>query len=182
MRVIGGIRKRYRLYSPRNDKIRPTSDMIKETLFNLLGDDLEGCVFWDLFSGTGQIGIEAISRGAKISYFLEKDKDALKLINENLSHVQLSEFSRVIPGPVISGIKKIKDIPDIIFMDPPYREGLYEETFKALFERGLNTDTKIIAEAPKDFDFSFTNDLGFVVIREKIYKSTKHVFFKLKGE
>ena len=176
MRVIAGDKRRMVLYSPRNDRIRPTGDKIKETLFNMIGYKVEGAVFWDLFSGTGQIGIEALSRGAAFCEFFDTERDALALIEENLKHTKLYENGRIIRGSLPMTISKGREVPDIIFMDPPYDKGFYLPVFKELASMELSEDVLIIAESDLKEDFSFLEELGFTAQKEKLYKSSKHVF------
>lgn len=180
MRVIAGERRRYVLKSPKGDKIRPTSDQIKETLFNMIGNMLYDKVFVDMFAGTGQIGIEALSRGANFCVFIDKDRDAIKLINENIEHTGYDEYSRVLQSPLPGGIKRLGEYsPDIIFMDPPYKANLYQDTLTEISGiSDLSPDILIIAESDKNEDFSFVNGLGFFIDKEKIYKSSKHVFIR----
>ena len=98
MRVIAGTARSIPLKTPKGDKTRPTIDKHKETLFNCLSDRLYDCIFVDLFSGSGGIGIEALSRGAKKAYFVENDKEALGCIRENLKKTRLEENAVVIPS------------------------------------------------------------------------------------
>lgn len=108
LRVIAGSARRLRLKTPEGTNTRPTTDRIKETLFNILQPHVEGCVFLDLFSGSGGIGIEALSRGAKKAYFVEHNREAAKLIRENLEFTRLSQgavvldnFPGAFPGPPV---------------------------------------------------------------------------------
>lgn len=180
MRVIAGERRRYKLFSPRGDKIRPTADIIKETLFNMIGDDLYDTVFCDLYAGTGQIGIEALSRGAKFCVFLDRDKDAIKLIRENIEHVGYEEYSAVVSGVLPASIKRIEEYsPDVFFLDPPYSKGLYEPTLAEISSLlCVNEDTLIIAESSINEDFSFVSNYGLYIEKEKLYKSSKHIFLR----
>lgn len=184
MRVISGERKRYVLKTPKGDKIRPTSDKIKETLFNIIDDLLYDKVFLDLFSGTGQIGIEALSRGAKQAIFIDSDKQAIKLITDNVEHVEYKDISVIIHGYLPGSIKKAAGYtPNIIFMDPPYKIGIYESVFNEIKNNiPISEDLLIIAEASKEEDFSFLSDLGFYIEKEKIYKNQKHIFVRSKYE
>lgn len=181
MRVIAGKCRRYKLFTPRGEKIRPTSDIIKETLFNMLGDRLYNCVFADLFAGTGQIGIEAISRGAQKSVFIDFDRESIGLIKKNLEHTGLTDEAIVIQGPLPRAVSSLqRHSPDVIFMDPPYNKGLYRDLFVALKElECVQVGALIIAESSLSEDFSFLEEEGFSLEREKTYKSSKHVFAQL---
>ena len=122
MRVIAGSARRLLLKTIEGMDTRPTTDRIKETLFNMLNTQIPGCTFLDLFSGSGAIGIEALSRGAKQAFFVESNPEAVSCIRENLSRTHLEEGALVLSCDVIPGLKKLEGRNprfDIIFMDPP---------------------------------------------------------------
>ena len=180
MRVIAGTARSLRLKTPEGLDTRPTTDRIKETLFNMLMPYLSGAVFVDLFAGSGGIGIEAISRGAKKAYFVENAQKALDCINDNLAHTHFTQQAVVVKQDVFAALRgSIKDDADVIFMDPPY-EQLYEKrALEILSEASYVTeDTLIVVEATLDTSFDYVEKLGFEVIKEKRYKTNKHVFIK----
>lgn len=159
---------------------RPTQDRIKETLFNMLQNDVPGAVFLDLFSGSGGIGIEALSRGARKAYFVDNDPKALSCIQENLSFTKLSDKSIVIKQDAVSALASIyeKEV-DIIFIDPPYNNGHEERILPFLQSRKYVTeDTLIIVEASLDTKMDYAPEFGFEIIKEKKYKTNKHIFLK----
>ncbi len=179
MRVIAGSARRLRLKTPEGTNTRPTTDRIKETLFNILQPHVEGCVFLDLFSGSGGIGIEALSRGAKKAYFVEHNREAAKLIRENLEFTRLSQGAVVLQQDVFSALGSIREKADLIFMDPPYGQGMEKQVLARLFREAFVTnDTLIMIEAALPTDFSFVEELGFTLIREKRYKTNKHMFLR----
>ena len=180
MRGIAGEARSLPLKTPEGQDTRPTTDRIKETLFNILQGDIPGSIFVDLCSGSGGIGIEAISRGAKRAYFAENAVKAAKCIQDNLSFTKFTDRAVLLKQDVVSALGGIheKEV-DVIFMDPPYQAGLEEPVLSALSRASYVTeDTLIIIEAELNKDFSFTQDYGFEVIREKKYKTNKHVFMK----
>lgn len=180
MRVIAGTARSLRLKTPEGLDTRPTTDRIKETLFNMLMPYLSGAIFVDLFAGSGGIGIEAISRGAKKAYFVENAQKALDCINDNLTHTRFTQQAVVVKQDVFAALRgSIKDDVDVIFMDPPY-EQLYEKrALEILSEASYVTeDTLIVVEATLDTSFDYVEKLGFEVIKEKRYKTNKHVFIK----
>ncbi|MBE5832547.1 MAG: 16S rRNA (guanine(966)-N(2))-methyltransferase RsmD [Butyrivibrio sp.] len=183
MRVIAGSARRLKLVTPEGNDTRPTQDRIKETLFNIIQIEVPGSVFIDLFSGSGGIGIEALSRGAKKAYFIENAANAYKCILENIKTTHFEDFSTVIKSDVVIGLRNIhEEEADIIFIDPPYHDDLYQRTIMQLGSMNYVTkNTMIIVEAPLETDFSFVGDLGFEVRREKEYKTNKHVFIYRKG-
>lgn len=177
MRVIAGSARSLPLKTPEGLGTRPTTDRIKETLFNMLQTKVGGSVFVDLFSGSGGIGIEALSRGAKKAYFIEYDKKALNCIKDNLSFTKFNDKAMVINADVCSAIDRITEEADIIFMDPPYDSGLDLVVLKLLKNSAIITeDTLIIVETELHRDLKEFEDCGYTVSKEKKYKSNKHLF------
>ena len=162
---------------------RPTTDRIKETLFNMLQNDIEDCSFLDLFSGSGAIGIEALSRGAEYAVFVENNKNAVKCIKDNLMFTKLSDKARVIENSVLSAINILNGnrVFDVVFMDPPYNKNIEKEILENLIKSNIiDNKSLIISEASLDTDFSYVSDMGYEVIKEKLYKTNKHIFLKKK--
>lgn len=180
MRVIAGRARHLKLKTPDGLNTRPTTDRIKETLFNMLQPYLQESVFIDLFSGSGGIGIEALSRGAKRAYFVELNKEAYACILDNLKFTKLTEESTVLRQDVLAAIGNIHEKEaDIIFMDPPYGQEYEKRVLERLCDMPYVTEnTLIIVEMPLTEDFMYALELGYNVVREKRYKSNKHVFFK----
>lgn len=180
MRVIAGTARSLPLKTPIGPDTRPTTDRIKETLFNIMQADVPGSIFVDLFAGSGGIGIEALSRGARHAYFVENAKEAIGCIQENLVFTKFTDRSTLIKQDVLSGLSLINEKQvDIIFMDPPYRMGIEQSIFSVLQnQRYVTEDTLIIVEAELKNDFSFLESYGFRIIREKIYKTNKHIFVR----
>lgn len=161
---------------------RPTLDKIKETLFNILTPYISGSSFLDLFSGSGSIGIEALSRGSSFCAFVDNDKRAVRCIQENLSHTHLEEDALVIAKNALAAINELslkKFRFDIVYMDPPYASGYEKAVLDALIRSDIISDESIIIiEADKHTDLSFVENSGFMLTREKIYKTNKHCFLK----
>jgi 16S rRNA (guanine966-N2)-methyltransferase len=186
MRVIAGKAKRLQLKTIEGMETRPTTDRIKETLFNIIYPLLADCNFLDLFSGSGAIGIEALSRGAKSAVFVESSKAALDCIKYNLHNTRLSEEAKVMHTDALSAIRALElqgKVFDVIFMDPPYNQGLERQVLEALQNSNIVcTDTLIIVEASLDTDFEYLADTRFQIDRVKEYKTNKHVFIKRKQD
>ena len=179
MRVIAGKARSLKLKAPLGEHTRPTTDRIKETLFNMLQGEIPGCFFLDLFAGSGSIGIEALSRGADLAVFVENDKNALNCIEENLAHTKLEKHAVICRQDVFVSLQSLeyKYSFDIVFMDPPYDNELERRVLEYLTVSSLITDeTLIIFEASLDTDISYLEDLGYELIKEKKYKTNKHVF------
>lgn len=183
MRVIAGKARRLILKSTPGFDTRPTSDKIKETLFNILQPDIPGSCFLDLFSGSGGIGIEALSRGSKSCVFVENNAKAVRVIRENLQHTGLEEYALLIPSSVLSAIHELKVRGfrfDIVYMDPPYHAGFEEPVLNALSSSGIITpDSIVIVEADIRNTLSFIENSDFSVVRNKVYKTNQHYFLKL---
>ena len=185
MRVIAGSAKRLELKTLDGMDTRPTTDRIKETLFNMIAPYLYGCIFLDLFSGSGGIGIEALSRGAKEAVFVEKNPKAMACIRENLTHTGLTKRDVLMNQHVRMAMMQLEGTKtfDYIFLDPPYRQELEKEVLDYLAGSSLvYEDTVIIVEAAKDTDFSYVGKLGFTLLKEKVYKTNKHVFLEKTGK
>jgi len=134
MRVIAGSARRLLLKTPLGDNTRPTTDRIKETLFNMIQNEVPGSVFLDLFAGSGAIGIEALSRGADYAVFVENDKNALTCIEENLKHTGLNDKAGIYKQDVFVSLQSLeyKYEFDIVFMDPPYDKELERRVLEYL--------------------------------------------------
>ena len=183
MRVIAGKARRLLLKSTPGFDTRPTSDKIKETLFNILQPDIPGSRFLDLFSGSGGIGIEALSRGSSRCVFVENSKKAVQVIQDNLDHTGLSVYAEVIPAHVVTAIHTLglrREQFDIVYIDPPYSKGYEQPVLEALAQSGIVTpDTQVIIEADIHNRLEFLTDSPFVVVRNKVYKTNQHYFLKL---
>jgi 16S rRNA (guanine966-N2)-methyltransferase len=135
MRIISGNFKGKRLKAPKGQTLRPTSDRVKESIFNILGREINGKTVLDLFAGTGNLGIEALSRGAARVVFVEKGRQAIRVIEQNLSQCGMWPRSEIIQKDVhraIGVLGRRGDCFDLVLMDPPYERGLVERTLKKL--------------------------------------------------
>lgn len=180
MRVIAGTARSLPLKAPQGMGTRPTTDRIKETLFNILQPDIPGSVFVDLFSGSGAVGIEALSRGARKSYFVENAKEPIACIIDNLKFTKLEDKGVLLKQDVVSALSNIyeKEV-DIIFMDPPYDMNEEERVFASLeSQRYVTEDTIIIVEESLNANLDFVENYGFEIVREKKYKTNQHIFIK----
>ncbi len=179
MRIIAGTARSLPLRSIEGRDTRPTTDRIKETLFNILQTGIEGCSFLDLFAGSGQIGLEALSRGANHAVFVENSKKACACIEENIRFTRFDARAKLLSMEASGALRTLEgnDSFDYIFMDPPYQSGMEQEVLIYLAGSGLlKEDGVIIIEAAADTDFSYVSGMGLKVIREKKYKTNKHIF------
>ena len=182
MRVIAGKARRIQLDTLPGLDTRPTTDRIKETLFNMLQPYLADCDFLDLFAGSGAIGIEALSRGAANAVFVENNSNAAKYIESNLKKTGLDSQAKLLKTDALTGIHAAESegmVFDIIFMDPPYNKDLERQILETLStSKILYADTLIVVEASLETSVDYANDLGFEIVKEKKYKTNKHFFLK----
>ncbi len=184
LRVISGSARNLQLKTPEGLDTRPTTDRIKETLFNMLQCDVPGSIVIDFFAGSGAIGIESLSRGAKKAYFIDNSREANSCIVENIKHTHFEDKAVVFMQDAIRASMQIHESHvDLIFMDPPYDKGLERELLTVLKTKPyVSSDTLFVIEASLETDFDYLDDLGFELIKEKKYKTNKHIFTQLKGE
>ena len=171
MRVITGKARGVQLKTPEGMLTRPTADRVKEALFSIINFDIPMANVLDLFGGTGQLGIEALSRGAKSAVFVDQREDACKLIRENLRRTKLESQGRVVRSDYLDYLRRSKEKFDIILLDPPYAEVFLENALKCITEIDiLKSDGIIVAERPVEKELPFEFE-GFT--RSKDYKYGK---------
>ena len=158
MRVITGKARGVVLKTPNGMATRPTADRVKEALFNIIQFDVPTARVLDLFGGTGQLGIEALSREAKSAVFVDEREDACRLIKENLKRTKLEQFARVIRSDYMAYLNTCRDKFDIIILDPPYAEVFLENSLKMITEIDiLQSGGIIVTERPlgKELNLDF---------------------------
>ena len=167
MRVIAGSAKSMPLKTIPGLETRPTTDRVKETLFNMLQPYLCECRFLDIFAGSGGIGIEALSRGAQFCVFIEKNRKA------DRADVWCKDIFQAV------AFLENEEPFDCIFMDPPYNQELEKQVLELLRDvKFVNEDTRIIVEASLETDFSYLEELGFSIDKIKRYKTNQHIFIR----
>ena len=173
MRVVSGTARGVILKTPEGLQTRPTADKVKEAMFSILQFDLPGTAVLDLFSGTGQLGIEALSRGAKSAVFVDAWDKACTLIKENLRRTKMDQSGKVVRSDYLSYLRSCKEQFDIILLDPPYAEVFLETALNCITEIDiLRTGGIIVCERPieKELPWDFP---GFT--RSKDYKYGKTI-------
>ncbi|MBQ6839861.1 MAG: 16S rRNA (guanine(966)-N(2))-methyltransferase RsmD [Oscillospiraceae bacterium] len=149
MRVITGKARGVALKTPDGLATRPTADRVKEALFSIIQFDIPGAAVLDLFGGTGQLGIEALSRGAKCAVFTDEREDACRLIRENLKRTKLDAHAKVLRSDYMAYLRTCREKFNIIFLDPPYAEVFLENSLKMITEIDiLQTGGIIVTERP----------------------------------
>ena len=168
MRVITGKARGVVLKTPEGMQTRPTTDRVKEALFSIIQFDIPGCKVLDLFGGTGQLGIEALSRGAKSAVFVDASDAACKLIRENLKRTKLENDAKVVRSDYMEYLRRCHETFDVIFLDPPYAEVFLENSLNCITEIDiLQTNGIIVTERPLEKELSW-DILGYT--RSKDYK------------
>ena len=182
MRVISGSARGCKLYSLEGLDTRPTTDRIKETLFNIISPRIYDCVFLDVFSGSGAIAIEALSRGAKKAVLIEKSPEAVSVINKNIEKTRVGDRAEVLKMDALSAVEKLKGSGekfDLVFMDPPYNNDLAWPVMKALKENNLlSEDALIVIEESSSANIPAVE--GFNMYRTKDFKTTVISFWNLE--
>ena len=186
MRVIAGKCRSLPLQSVPGKNTRPTTDRIKETLFNLIQPYVPEARVLDLFAGSGALGIEALSRGAAHAVFVDVDRRACEIISANLRFTKLEEQDKVHRGEspgVLRYLEGGDDIFDLVFLDPPYGRDMEKAALQALGESSLvHPDTLYVVEADLQTPFLWLRESGFRCIKEKAYKTNKHLLIQKEAE
>ncbi len=181
MRIIGGHCKGMKIKSPQMASVRPTSDQVREALFNILINRVGGTFFVDLFAGSGSVGIEALSRGAETCIFIEKNHQCVKIIKDNLIKLNLITKADVFQCDVFAGLKrlsKLKQKIDCFYIDPPYRSLIVPEVLSVIKENGLiNKEGVVIVEHFKKNELHMDNNWN--LISSRYYGDTALSFYKI---
>ena len=182
MRIIAGTAKGMTLFSVKGDGTRPTTDFVKENLFNIIRDDLRGEDFLDLFTGTGAVGIEALSRGARAACFVDISPKSLAVVKRNLEKAGFGARALVVKGDASRAVNKLAGRKfKLIFLDPPYFVDLAEKSLGMIVQQDiLARDGYIVLEMSKEEAVPMVG--GLVVLREKEYSGTRLVFYGLGHE
>lgn len=180
MRVITGSAKGRKLLSPQGERVRPTTDRIKEALFNIIGENIKNSILIDCFAGTGNIGVEALSRGAKKCYFIDNDFKSIEIIHNNLELTNLKKNAIIMNSNVSNALKKIeikKEKVDFVFLDPPYLQEYINPTMKSLSENNiLKQNNWIIIEHSKKEHLE--EQYGKIkCFRQQVYGNTSLSFY-----
>ncbi len=181
MRIIAGRARSLPLKTVPGMETRPTTDRIKETLFNMIHNQLPQASFLDLFAGSGGIGLEAVSRGATQAVFVEQNKKACACIQENINFTKFKQECTLLCMDALAALRSMENRYqfDIVFMDPPYDRLFERQVLEYLRESSLiNEDSLLIVEASLETDFSYLDELGYELIKIKKYKTNVHAFIQ----
>ena len=179
MRIIAGTARSLPLKTVEGMDTRPTTDRIKETLFNIIQNEVPGAYFLDLFAGSRQIGLEAVSRGARYAVFVENNRKACACIEDNIHFTKFDRETKLYQSDAVSAIRSMegKYKFDVIFMDPPYDHMYEKEVLECLKDSSiLKEETLIIVEASLHTSFDYLEELGYTLKKLKTYKTNVHAF------
>lgn len=169
MRIIAGELKGRRLFPPKDNRIRPTTDKVKESIFSMIAAYPEDAIVIDLFSGTGNLGLEAISRGAKRCYFGDKSRQSIELTKQNIAYCKQEENAVTILGDFEQILRRIPEKSELIFLDPPYKRGLINRCFEMISQLSLLSEDGIIVAEHGVEEPLAEKMSGFSKLKEKIY-------------
>lgn len=180
MRVISGIKRGTLLFSPEGEETRPTTDRVKENIFNLIQFDMPRGPVLDLFAGSGAMGIEALSRGSEFATFLDMSPSACNVIRKNIKKTGFCDKSEIINKSFEDFLKSSHLKYSLIFLDPPYHKGYIEKALEIIERKNiLNPDGIIVCEC--DYDEVAGENTGLIKIKEKSYGRVKVTVFKHSG-
>ncbi len=183
MRIITGEYRGRRLETPVGNDVRPTTDKVKEALFNLIMADVPEAVVVDLFSGSGNLGLEALSRGASRCYFCDSSRDSIALIRRNVEYCRAQERSVIYTADYRKALDKIREKVDVFLLDPPYRKGILPDCLARIEEAGLLAeDGVIVCEHGTDEPMEDVIG-GFEKFKERSYGSiTLTIYSRTRGD
>lgn len=182
MRVITGSARGMRLGELKGSATRPTTDKVKEAVFSAIQFEIEGTRVLDLFAGTGQMGIEALSRGAESAVFVDSRREAAQLVRDNLTHTRLSDRAQVVCGDALGYLAAAQRPFDLIFLDPPYATELLDRALARIAEAGLLAPGgSIVAESAAEKELALPEG-GFRLRREYRYGRIKVTILAAGGE
>ena len=171
MRIISGSRRGHKLLEFGGDSVRPTTDRVKESIFNLIQEYVPQSVCLDMFAGSGALSLEAISRGAKRAVLLDKDKRSVDIIRKNVQSLDFEEQCERRNEDCFIYAKKAGEKFDIIFLDPPYNKGFIEPVLSEIVKNELLTDGGIVVLESDDTDFSGEKE-GLTILKQRKYGRT----------
>ncbi len=175
MRIIAGQAKGRKLITPNGDDVRPTTDRVKEAVFSMIAPYIHGSLVLDLFSGTGNLGLEAISRGAEKAFFVDKSRDSIKIISRNILKLDMKSKSEIKNTDALKAIDDFRSSNikfDIIFMDPPYGKGIIKSCIEEIDRSGLLNKDGIIVIEHNELEKIDANIGNLNILKDKKYGNT----------
>ncbi|MCI5721000.1 MAG: 16S rRNA (guanine(966)-N(2))-methyltransferase RsmD [Firmicutes bacterium] len=182
MRIITGEYRGRRLESPAGYDVRPTSDKVKEAVFNIIMNEVWDATCVDLFAGTGNLGLEALSRGARKCYFGDNSRESINLIKNNVKMCRAEDKSVIIAGDYSKILGRINEKVDIFFLDPPYKDGLYENCLEIIDSLDLLSEEGIIVAEHGVRDYVPETVGSLEIIKERKYGKIMVTIYAKKSE
>lgn len=183
MRVISGKARGLKLNAPKNDDVRPTTDRVKESLFNMINSYMMESEILDLFAGTGSLGIECLSRGADKCVFVDSSKESIGIIKSNIKKARVEDKSTVLNSDFKSAMKSLSlknQSFDVIFMDPPYYKNMFSDALSGVDQNNLLKEDGIIV-VEHDTKDEFPDSIGRLYkSKDKKYGNTTITFYKME--
>lgn len=177
MRIISGIRRGHKLYEFCGQDVRPTTDRVKESVFNLIQGYVSSARVLDMFAGSGALSFEALSRGAEYAVLIDNDKRSIDIIKKNITELKFEDICRTYEMSCFDYVKSCTEKFDIIFLDPPYNKGLIEPALTAISENKLLSDTGIVMLESDNTDFK-SDFFGLEMIKQRRYGRTYITIYK----
>lgn len=171
MRIISGMRRGHKLLEFAGDDVRPTTDRVKESIFNIIQNFVPGAVCLDMFAGSGALSLEAVSRGAARAVCIDNDKNSVDIINKNVESLRFSEYCTIKCMSCFSYADETNEKFDIIFLDPPYNKGFIEPVMSSICRYHLLSQAGIIMLESDNTDF-FGDADGFKILKQRKYGRT----------
>lgn len=174
MKIIAGERKGHTIQTPEGTKTRPTLSRVREALFSIIAGDVPDAVFCELYAGSGSIGLEALSRGAKRAIFVELAREPFRCLNDNVTRLRYTDQAELIQADVLKWSPPVEDAaPDIIFADPPYASDAIDKLITCLEQWPMKPDTLVIVQSPTTFQVKS----GMQHLRTATYGATALHFY-----
>ena len=182
MRIISGKARGTKLYTLEGENTRPTLDRVKESVFNIIQNEIQNCIFLDLFSGSGSIGIEAVSRGAKKAIMCDSSKEAISVIEKNIQKTHSEKYIELYCGKYDFVLKnRVKEKVDIVYVDPPYKTDFAYKSVELLLEKQLLKEQSIvIIETDQEEIIHNIQQLDIEIISQRKYGRAHIIFLKRK--
>lgn len=177
MRIISGIRRGHKLFEFEGDDVRPTTDRVKESVFNIIQTFIPDAVCLDMFAGSGALSFEAISRGAKKAVCLDKDKRSIDIIKKNANSLDFSDYCEIINTSCFDYMERAKGKFDVIFLDPPYNKNFIEPVLEGIVKNNLLNEDGIVVLESDETDFHDDFD-GLEMYRQRKYGRTYITVYK----
>ena len=177
MRIISGIRRGHKLFEFEGDDVRPTTDRVKESVFNIIQTFIPDAVCLDMFAGSGALSFEATSRGAKKAVCLDKDKRSIDIIKKNANSLDFSDYCEIINTSCFDYMERAKEKFDVIFLDPPYNKNFIEPVLEGIVKNNLLNEDGIVVLESDGTDFHDDFD-GLEMYRQRKYGRTYITVYK----